>query len=126
MQEDFREILINSAVAPSSDINWGAVPQGAAYPQIVLTVVDLVSQNTMQGPDGLLQGRVQVDCYANSYGQATLLSRAVRATLDGYRQAPFQGVFWAGTRDLRESGSNEPDHPFRVSLDFMVNWRETP
>lgn len=126
MQEDFRAILTGEGFLNSEDINFGAVPQGASYPQIVLTVVDLVSNNTMQGPDGLLQGRVQVDCYANSYGQATLLSRSVRDTLDGYRQTPFQGVFWAGTRDLRESGSNEADHPFRVSLDFMVNWRETP
>ncbi|WP_444459999.1 tail completion protein gp17 [Rhodobacter capsulatus] len=61
------------------------------------------------------RGRVQVDCYAESYGAAKRLSRAVRAALDGYSGGGFQGVFHAGTRD-----SHDSEAPFRVSLDFIT------
>jgi len=77
----------------------------------------------MQGPDHLLSARIQVDCYADTYGAAKAASRAATTALNGHRGGGFRGVFWEGARDSREGGSNEADRPYRVSLDFMVNWR---
>lgn len=106
-------------------INWGTHPQGAALPAIVLNVIDDADGYTLAGPDGLSQGRVQVDCYATSPGAADRLAEAVIAALSGYSDSNFRGVFRAGKRDGREGGSNEADRPFRVSLDFITNWRTT-
>src|SRR3989304_2505917 len=113
MEEAFRALLVaasaGTALAPAARINWGAHPQGAALPAIVLTVIGDAESHTLAGPDGLSQGRVQVDCYAASYKAAKQLARAVRAALDGYRGGNFSGVFLAASRDGREGGTNEAD-----------------
>jgi hypothetical protein len=129
MEEAFVALLRGSAaviaIAPATSINFGAHPQGTPLPGIVLNVVSDFESMTMQGPDGLSQGRVQADCYADTYTQAKQLSRAVRAALSGYRGGGFRLVEHVATRDSREGGTNEADRPFRASLDFMTHWRES-
>lgn len=127
MEEEFRAILVaNSAVvslAPLPAINWGAHPQGLPLPGVVMNVMSDFQGITMAGADGLSQGRVQVDCYAMTYGAAKALSRAVVGALHAYRGAGFSLVEHVATRDSREGGSNEAERPFRVSLDFNTYWR---
>ncbi len=126
MEEEFRALLLAATAVTDlcgSRINFGAHPQGQPWPAIVLNTISDNSGHDLKGPDGLQSGRVQVDCYAEAYGGAKLLSRAVRAVLDGHTDANFSGVFVAGSRDGREGGTNEADRPFRVSLDFLTNWR---
>jgi len=126
MEEALRAILLATSGVTAlvgTRVNWGGHPQGLALPAIVLTVISDNLGHRLNGPDGLAQGRVQVDCYAGTYGAAKLLSRAVLAALDSYRGGNFSGVFHAGSRDGREGGTNEADRPFRVSIDFMTNWR---
>jgi hypothetical protein len=128
MEEAFRALLLASGEVTAlagTRVNWGAHPQGHALPGIVLNVVSDAEGHTLQGPDGLSEGRVQVDCYALTYREAKLLARAARAALDGASGGGFQGVFLAGTRDGREGGTNEADRPFRVSMDFMVHFTTT-
>ena len=128
MEEAFRAILLATSgvtsIATSGRINFGSHPQGAAYPAIVLNTIDDSGGHTLTGADGLAVGRVQVDCYADIYGAAKLLSRAALAALNAYQGGNFSGIFHAGSRDGREGGSNEADRPYRVSLDFITNWRD--
>ena len=126
MEEAFRSILLSaSSVTATSGprISYGSAAQGAALPYVVLHVIGDNEEHTYKGPDGLSQGRVQVDCYGATYAQAKLLSRAVRAALDGYRGGNFSGIFHASTRDQREGGTNEPQRPFYVQMDFLTKWR---
>lgn len=127
MEEALRTLLTSSAaitaIAPAARINWGVHPQGAGLPALVLNVVSDAEGLTMQGPDGLSEGRVQIDAYAYTYADAKNLSRAVRAVLHGYRSGGFRLVQHVATRDSREGGTNEADRPFRVSMDFTTHWR---
>lgn len=126
MEEELRAILLGDAGVSNvagNHVDWGANAQGATGPRVVLWVIDGSEGYTMRGPDKLWRGRVQADCYAESYGAVTSLSRAVVARLGGYRGGGFQGVFQEGTRSGREGGTNDAERPFRVSLDFMINWR---
>jgi hypothetical protein len=129
MEEALRTLLSGAAavtaLVPATRINWGVHPQGEPLPGIVLTLISGAEGYTLTGPDGLSQGRVQVDCYAHDYRTAKLLSRAVIAALSGYRGGGFQGVFHAGTRDSREGGTNEAERPYRVGVDFTFTWSET-
>ncbi|WP_439150833.1 DUF3168 domain-containing protein [Sulfitobacter sp.] len=128
MEEDFRALLTGAATVTAicgTRIEYGGNAQGAAYPRIALYVIGDNESHTMRGPDGLSVGRVQVDCYAMTYGGAKLLGRAVRAVLDGYSGGDFQGVFHAGTRDTREGGSNEATRPYKTSLDFITNFAQS-
>lgn len=106
-------------------VDWGKRPAKDPYPGICLHMVGDREGQTLRGPDGLSRGRVQVDCYAQTYAGAAELAAAVRHALDGYRQGGFRGVFLESQRDNTERGSNEADRAARVSMDFLVNWRES-
>lgn len=99
-------------------INAGAHPQGVSFPGLVINQVSGVSSYTLDGPSGVHTARAQVDCYAASYPNAVLLSRAVLAALSGFRGGVILGAFHAATRHGRES--DHPERPFRVSLDFTL------
>lgn len=103
-------------------VNFGAHPQGQPMPAIVLNTISDFEGVLLANASGLSDARIQVDCYALDYGPAKLLSRAVRAVLNGYSAGRIQGVFHAGSRDSREGGSNEADRPYRVSLDFTLTY----
>lgn len=126
MEEEFRAFLLGTASVTNicgTRIDFGEYPQGQDSPLIVLNTISDTNGHDLKGPDGLQTGRVQVDCYGSTYGAAKLLSRAVKAALDGYLGGNFSGVFHEGTRDAHEGGTNENDSPFRVSMDFLTNWR---
>lgn len=129
MEEEFRALLTGSAavtaLVPASRISFGAHPQGAGWPGIVLQTVSAFKEAHMQGPDGLLRGRVQVDCYALTYAEAKRVARAVIETLHARAIGGFRPILWVAARDSREGGTNEADRPFRSSLDFTIAWRET-
>nr|WP_272903622.1 DUF3168 domain-containing protein [Sulfitobacter sp. M22] len=103
-------------------VNFGAHPQGQPYPAILLNVVSNIEGYLINAPSGLSQARIQVDCDANDYASSKFLSRAALTALSGYSAGRIQGVFHAGSRDYHEGGSNVPDRPFRVSLDFMITY----
>ena len=127
MEEDFRAILLAASSITDrtgTRINFGASPQGTALPAIVLNTIDDGTGYTHAGSDLLYQGRVQLDCYGETYAAAKLLSRAVLAVLTGYIGGNFTGIFLDAARDSREGGSNEVARPSRVSMDFITNWSE--
>jgi len=128
MEEEFRAILTAATavtnIAPSTRINFGEHPQGAAFPAIVLNTISDNAGHTLKGSDELSIGRVQVDCYGMTYASAKLLARAALNALDAYRGGDFSAIFHSGTRDTREGGSNEAERPYRVSLDFITNWSD--
>ena len=106
MEEAIRAALLASsgvtALVPAARINWGEHPQGTGTPYITMMTVSDAEGLTMQGPDGLSQGRIQVDCYSPTYAQTKQVSRAVRAVLHGYRDA--RPWFLAGGK-WRKSGA---------------------
>ena len=130
MEEQLRTALLASSgvtsLVPAARINWGTHPQGAGLPGLVLNTVSDAQGLHLKGRDGLFQGRVQVDCYAATYGGAKLLSRAVRAALHGYRGNGFRLIEEDGAADHgQEGGTNEAERPFRVRIDFTFAWRQT-
>lgn len=125
MEEQIRAALLASSgvtALASTRVNFGSHPQGEALPGLVLNTVSDFSEHTLSGPDGPPEARVQIDCYAMTYGAAKQLSRAVRAALDGYSGGAIQGAFLSNARDGREGGTNEAERPFRVSMDFTVRY----
>jgi len=88
----------------------------------VLNTISDIGGYLITSPDGVSQARVQVDCYAGTYGAAKLLSRAVLAALSGYSGGVIQGVFHAGSRDGRDGGTNEASRAFFVSFDFTLTY----
>lgn len=129
MEQAFRAILLATSgvtsLVPADRINWGEHPQGTGGPYIVMMVVSDNEGLTLKGSDRLSEGRVQIDCYAPTAGQAKQISRAVRAVLHAYRGGNFRLVTHVATRDSREGGTNEAERLHRVSMDFTFAWRAT-
>ncbi len=123
-------LLADSGVSAlaGARVNWNERPQAGGYPCVVLTRISGGRDYTMAGPSGLVESRVQVDCYSDvSYLAAKTLWRAVRAAVSGYRGQPvtgqpeLRGVFITSERDMIESMQSEKLH--RISSDLTI-WHE--
>lgn len=106
----------------STRINWSRRPQGEALPAIVLHRIDGTPDVHHAGYSGLVQSRVQVDCWAASYGSAKAIARAVQTAITA--QAFTQGAVRFDVIlivDVRDSTFDETTPLFRTSLDLMVH-----
>jgi hypothetical protein len=117
-------------VLPTVAVNWGLHPQGAALPGLVLNLVADTQDYTQAGESGLRRASVQIDAYAADAGAVLRLGREINTVLSGHRGPAtggfLEGIFRTARRGpVREGGTNEPERPFRLSMDFDVNWRES-
>lgn len=115
------------AALVGTKVHPGARPQVSMLPALIFNRISGARSYTSDAPDGLVESRVQIDAYANSYAAAKILARAAQSTLSGLRGAhhgvTFQGVFMEGVRDGFEGES--PERIYRVSMDFTV-WAIEP
>ena len=126
-----QRLLADAAVAAIAGdrVFPGRLPQGIAMPGVVLQTINSMPHYADEGEIRYVESRVQLDCWAQTYGASKQLSRAVIDSLSPVDLAPgapvfvgagveFQFIELNGERDLPESGSNNAEYFFRVSLDF--------
>lgn len=121
MEEALRAVLKGRTALTTlvgTRIDWGARPQGATSPAVVLHRIGGERGQTLSGPDGLVQSRVQVDCWGQTYKAAKDVSRQVVAGLNGYRGGTIQRVFIDTERD--DQFLDPPDPLYRTRLDLTV------
>lgn len=122
-------LLANTTLAGllGNRINWNTRPQGSQLPAIVLQRVSGTTDYTMDGPSGLKQSRVQIDCWAKTYGSSVAVSRAVKSALSGLRadlgSTNIQGAFVDNERQSFEQGAGGEEF-HRVSIDLILNHLE--
>lgn len=77
----------------------------------------------MLAPSGLVESRVQVDCYGLTYASSKTTARAVEVRMSGakttHSATVFDGAFLDAERDGYEDEAS-PDKLFRTSLDFII------
>lgn len=102
MQEALTALLLaDTAIAgltgDGDRLYWNVAGQGKPDPMAVLYLISGVPDYHMQGPSGLVESRVQIDCRAGTVAEALALARAIEARLSGYRGTrdgiKFMGVF---------------------------------
>src|SRR5690625_1103944 len=126
-----RHLLADAALAAIAGdrVFPGRLPQGIALPGVVLQTINSMPHYADEGEIRYVESRVQLDCWASTYGASKQLARAVKSSLSPVDLAPGAPVFTApgiefqfielnGERDLPDSGSNNAEYFFRVSLDF--------
>lgn len=110
-------------------IHWGLAPQSATVPRLVLNLVSGIRDYALSGATGLVESRVQIDCYAANYSGAKFLARAVINAVSAYRGGVagihFGGIFVDSERDLNEAAQGDTATRFRTSIDISVWWRAT-
>lgn len=104
-------------------IYWTQAPQGVPKPFVTLLTVSKVPDMHITGPSGLEFARVQIDCYATTYGGSLAVARAIDAALLGYsgtkHDTYFGGIFRADWRESYEHDAT-PERLYRQSLDYEI------
>lgn len=121
--------LVGSRVYPLR-LPQGTGASSLPYPAVRYQVIGAPRSHVMGQDTGEVFARVQVDCYAETYRDAHLLSAQVRAALS--RQSGTWGgvvidsVFLEDERDMDEPlvEWDGEQGVYRVMLDFIVNYLE--
>jgi hypothetical protein len=104
-------------------IYWTLAPQNVAKPYATLQRISGNRDTHMKGVSGLVESRVQVDCYGLTYAASKGVARAVEARISGgaFTQSgtAFRVCLLDTERDGYEDGAT-PDKLFRTSLDFII------
>ena len=126
MEESLIALLLASTGVSdlvSARVNWNRIAPPAGSPYVILRRISGVRYYKMSGTTGLVESRVQVDCYGSTYASAKAVARAVEAVLSGYSgtqgATTFDGIFLIAERDLIDDDESPADL-HGVSLDFMV------
>lgn len=117
MEQELYTLLSGAVDFP---IAWGTLGSGVETPRAAMYRTSGVRGMHMQGL-GLMQTRVQIDCYGVSYGQAIGASKDIRTALEGYRGGVIQGAFLEATRD---QFTDDAQLLHRVSLTFSITHRD--
>lgn len=106
----------------STRINWSRRPQGEDLPAVVLHRIDGAPDYHLTGASGLVESRVQVDCWGRTYGSAKAVARQVEAAVTAARFTQgairFDAIL---VIDERDSTFDETTPIFRTSLDLAVH-----
>ena len=86
------------------------VPQDGPYPAITLHIIGRPHLHNLDGRSGYSKTRVQIDCWSNSYKQATDMADAIGDLIDGFTGVMGTTTFgWiASDEDTGETHFYEP------------------
>lgn len=123
MEEDLRSLILGATGAPER-VFYVVRQQGSSLPAVVLTRISAVPSYTMEGPDGLIRSRVQVDAFDTTWLGAKTVLRTVSNIVNGASgvvgDTDFQLIQIDGERDFYDAGSNDAEKIFRISMDLMI------
>jgi hypothetical protein len=120
-------ILADSGVssAVGTSVFWNTVPQAEDYPLVLMTRVGGFVDYHSDGPSGLVESRVQLDCYSETYLQARSIADAVVAFVNTLKRTESGAIrFNAGfvvSQDARFEVSSEGSRKLhRVVIDATI------
>lgn len=105
-----------------SEVHWGKIPQGKALPYTRLQVISDPRPEHLQGYQSARVTRIQVDCFAASWGKARENAEkviAAVATPKVVNGIQFGRVKAEGPRDLGEDVEGV-GYVHRASLDLLA------
>lgn len=96
------------------------------YPAISYQVISESRQPTLSKQNGLMQARVQINCWGRTYAGASALKEAVRNAIDGENTVFPAGCFIEDGQDTVEpSPDARPGRLYAKRIDAMIWVYET-
>lgn len=124
MEAELRALLTGhgalTALVPAARIVWNHLPQGTQRPAIVLYRISGGPGIHMQGSDGLINARVQIDVQATSVSSMWAIRDALVSLLHGHRGNDFQAISLLSERQDSDQAAGGGGLIHRSSLDFDV------
>ena len=93
-----------------------AIEQDTVLPAITYFKVSDVPEHAMGADASIKTVRIQVSCWAETYGAAKSLELQVKTALSRYRGGNIQDCFWDNSTDLSDS----EEGIFHVANDFLI------
>lgn len=120
------EAALTALLAPVADGKrfWLRSPQATKPPYVILQRITGIRDYHMQGASGLVESRVQIDCYDKTYSGVADIARSVVSILSGYRGGIIQGAFIDSERDLPAADAGDVTQLFRKSVDVIIQHKE--
>jgi hypothetical protein len=88
-------------------------------------MISNIHGSDISGPNGLVEGRVQINCFASTILGAVQLMEIVRDGLNGHRDAKIECMLLEETNDLPVIvPENEQLNVFAKAMDFYVLYKE--
>lgn len=120
MEEILRQVIEGQTGVLTS---WGLNPQGVDPPRITLTMVSSFDHKNSCGYGGLLNSRVQANCYGSDYLEARDVSVMLIDVVSTWvRGDKIHGVLWENARDGNDG--NVTELRFWRSVDLLVVHRK--
>jgi hypothetical protein len=121
------EALLTDLLASLAGGNrfWLGAPQGEKPPYAVMQRITGIRDNHFQGPSGLVESRVQIDCYDKTYDGVAAMGRSIVSLLSGRRVGIIQAIFIDSERDLPAADAGEVSKLFRKSVDIIIHHKES-
>jgi hypothetical protein len=128
IEADLRTHLVNDSDVSAivgSRVYPMRLPQGFDLPAISYQRVSGDRSKDLQGSTGHTEPRIQIDCWAKSYGEIKNLAEKLRLSLDRFTGDLGGGqyvhhVSLEGERDMFE----EETEILHVSQDYMISYNE--
>lgn len=117
MEEIIQARLSGALACP---VKWGFFNDGDTVPRVTMVRTSGGRGKTYKGK-GLKSNRIQVDCWAETYGEALVTSRQVEELLDGHREGDLLNCHLEMVRDGASNGENVLH---RISVHFSVKYRD--
>lgn len=124
IESAFYTLLTRCGALAGVTIAPGILDATATYPAISFGVVSMVVDQTLRGPSGINQTRMQVDVWSKVHKEATTLRDALRRHLDGF-QGNVEGLDIQEVRFENAVTQFEASNQlYHLSLDFKVGFAE--
>lgn len=103
--------------------------QPVGLPAITYQVISGIRSHDLTGPNGLVEGRIQINCFADDPLEAGELAAVVRAALNGHRGGAagvhIEMMLLDDQSDLPYiDPENEAQNVFAQMMDFYVLYKE--
>lgn len=104
-------------------------PQNSALPGVTVTRISGAPSYADDGETGLLDARIQIDCWGSSYATVAAVADAVTAHLSAMADVTQGGTIFVlimidDRRDMRESGTDQAEYIYRTLVDLAVVYKE--
>lgn len=101
------------------------LPQKVVYPAIVFTKLGGPRAHSQDGSSGFVQGLFAFDCWADTNAVASAVEKALKDTLDGYRDVHTGGLINAAfANEAPEEGWDDERDRAYSSVDYTVIYNE--
>jgi hypothetical protein len=99
--------------------------QSDGLPAITYQVISGIHSHDISGPNGLVEARIQINCFAATILAAAQLADVIKNSLGGFMGGNIQSMLLEEENDLPSlNPENEELNVFAKTLDFYVCYKE--